>query len=96
MPMVTIYNRQKMTFYDTNVDYDSDSYDNDYIHERSSSMNNSGFMFMLNTRMSFTYYWKRTFFGVHGQWDRFPYDHGNGGSGSITDWFIKAAFGVRF
>jgi hypothetical protein len=51
---------------------------------------------MLNTRMSFTYYWKRTFFGVHGQWDRFPYDHGNGGSGSITDWFIKAAFGVRF
>ena len=96
MPMVTIYNRQKMTFYDTNVDYDSESYDNDYIHERSSSMNNSGFMFMLNTRMSFTYYWKRTFFGVHGQWDRFPYDHGSGGSGSVTDWFVKAAFGVRF
>lgn len=96
MPMVTIYNRQKMVFYDTYVDDDVPHYNNDYITERSTSMHNSGFMFMLNTRMSFTYNWKRTFFNIYGQWDRFPYDHGSGGSGSVTDWFVKAAFGVRF
>lgn len=48
----------------------------------------------IDARLSLTYQWDRFFINAYGQYNRFKYRHSNN-SGSLSDWFINAAVGIR-
>ena len=95
MPMLTLYNSQKMEFYDTYWGSPL-TMDDDYLVYRSSATHRSDMTVLLNARMSLTYNWKRFFLNVHGQLNHFRYDQNEDGNGWITDWFVNTSLGVRF
>lgn len=95
MPMLTVYNNQKVDLYDCYVD-DSDNTYNDRIEYRYTESKTSNVTVTVDARLSLTYNWDRCFINAYGQWNRFRYDHDEAGKGSINDWFINASIGYRF
>ena len=96
MPMLTVYNNQKVEFYDCYVDNSTDDTENDRIEYRDSESKTSAMTVTVDARLSLTYNWERLFVNVYGQWNRFRYDHDDAGSGRINDWFVNASVGFRF
>ncbi len=97
MPMLTFYNRQKVEWYNSEFDEDEEgSLVNGRLTYRDSMHKNSEMTVNFNARLSLTYNFERVSLNVYGQWNQFRYDHEEGGSGRINDWFVNTSLGVRF
>lgn len=96
MPMLTLYNRSKAEFYDTYIDMESISTENDYITYRESHTQWSNITPTFNARASLTYNWNIFFLNVYGQWTNHNYYHDSENSGRINDWYVNTSLGIRF
>ena len=107
MPMLTVYDRHKTWRYDSNY---RDMALDDVLHnedelspeqwklkEKPLSVVNRQHPFALNfdARLSLTYQWSLFFLNAYGQFNNFHYKDG-GVKGTLNDWYVNAAFGVRF
>ena len=93
VPMVTLYNKQVLKRYDTEIS--ESSVDDDLIHFMEEQTHWSRPAMTLNGRASITYNWDRYFFNVHGQWNSHNYNYGDG-DGRINEWFVNTSLGYRF
>lgn len=92
VPMVTLYNRQILERYDTEL---GESFDNDKIHFLEEQTHKSRITLTSNGKASITYNWDRYFFNVHGQWNQHRYNYGDG-DGTINEWYVNTSLGFRF
>ena len=105
MPMLTFYNRYKAWHYDSNLrhlarfDFDSlDAIDNEDSYKislMSVDSRHTRISLNIDARLSLTYQWDRYFVNAYGQFTNFHYKTRQV-SGNTSDWFVNAAFGVRF
>ena len=93
MPMVTLYNRQVVSYYDTIM---GDTTDDDFIDDEENVSHWSRVTLTYNARASITYNYDRFFFNVNGQYNNHSYKYGDDGDGRVKDWFITTSVGVRF
>lgn len=94
MPMLTLYNKQKLTLYDVHLE-NSLEVINDRITFREYQYYTSSIALTYNARMSLTYNWKRIFFNVYGQWNHYRFNNGYSDYGHINDWLVNTSLGVR-
>ena len=103
MPMLTLYNRNKIWKYDSPYRqkaldeqiYDDDLEIEDYLITPMSSENtHSNMTFNFDARLSFTYQLGRYFLNAYGQFSNFHY-RSNNVKGRLNDWFVNASLGVR-
>ena len=107
MPMLTVYDRYKTWRFDSNyreMALDNIAHDDDDLPQSewrlkdeplSVSDNHSRLTLNVDARLSLTYQWKRFFINAFGQYSRFRYKDG-AVKGTLSDWYINAALGVRF
>ena len=93
MPMVTLYNRQVVSHYETILGDDTDS---DSIVDEENESHWSRVTLTYNARASITYNYDRFFFNIYGQYNNHSYNYGDDGDGRVKDWFITTSVGVRF
>ena len=95
MPMVTLYNRQVVSYYDTEFVVDEEVSEA-YISGEENVSHWSNVTLTYNARASITYNYDRFFFNVYGQLNTHRYHYGDDGDGRVRDWFINTSIGVRF
>lgn len=96
MPMLTLYNRQKLEYYDAYIDDLDDSGKHDFVIYRESESRHSRMTVTFDARLSLTYNWERVFACVYGQWNHFRFSYSKDGHGHVNDWYVNASLGVRF
>ena len=93
MPMVTLYNRQVVTQYETDF---GETEMEDALYDEKESTRWSRVTLTFNGRASITYNFERFFFNIYGQFNTHRYDYGDEGDGRVKDWFVNTSIGVRF
>jgi len=102
MPMLTFYNNNKISLYDSNYrqqmisEEDGKELDiEDWrIYPMTETSKHSKVSLNFDARLSVTYNWKRFFANIYGQFSQFPYRDDNV-KGRLNDWYVNAALGVR-
>ena len=109
MPMISLYNKNKVYYYDVQDDNghsiyeaaltdedDSFDYDGDYkVVEDSSESTANRISWNFDARLSIVYNWKNCYLRVYGHYNRFRYKNDEG-LGWIQDWTGYASLGIRF
>lgn len=93
MPMLTLYNRQVVTRYETDL---GETEEDDALYDEDESTRWSRVTLTFNGRASITYNFERFFFNIYGQFNTHRYDYGDEGNGRVKDWFVNTSIGVRF
>ena len=105
MPMFTFVNNIKVYGYSTNIaeidipededlEYSDEYYDQMRITFIKSETRHGNMNLNFDARLSLTYNFGRYFINAYGQFNNFRYHH-NDSHGSLNDWFVNAALGVR-
>jgi hypothetical protein len=108
MPMISLYNKNTVYYYDVQ-DHDgpriygealmgdeSFDYDGDYkVVEESSESTANHVSWNFDARLSLVYNWKNCYLRVYGHYNRFRYKNDDG-IGWIQDWTGYASLGIRF
>ncbi len=110
IPMITLYNRNKVILYDSNYDLfleedkngkkavpddESNSWIEDITLEKKDEIVKYGKVSLnIDARFSITYNWNRYFFNIYGQWNGFRNKIENN-TLRLNTWFINTSLGIR-
>ena len=94
LPMVTLYNRAKVSYYERN-DPESDDEESG-VHYLGSEMTKNKVVPNFDARLSVTYNRARYYLNAFGTYNSFWYHDNDGGSIKLGDWYVYFSWGLRF